>query len=521
MLERELKLHVPVSQRRALEKEIRRLGASQASLAACYFDTPDRRLARAGIALRLRLEGGQWVQTVKAPGPDELSRLEINHPRPKPDLDLNLYGNTPVAAFFGGLEQPPEPTYETRVQRLVLRRDTGSGAVEFAYDRGAIIAGRFELPLCELELELVSGDAVQLFTLGAEWLKKYSLVLDLRSKAERGDGLARLARDTAGHTAAGAGRPAVQPGLLFPPRRARQIMLEPGMDLMQAYRQCVNECLNQIVRNAAFLAGVESEHPGPELCSGYVHQLRIGIRRLRSCWKLFGKWIPVGDSLLEGELRRYFALLGQSRDADNIRRHIEPRLMRAGMPALAPPGHAGRKEPDVDHADMRALAASVPFQSCLLNLLEHTLAISSPAPRLPAGAAGTEHAGASDPARLLRKRLNKWLDRICREGEHFCSLPVAEQHALRKRAKRLRYCLEFAAGLLSRKRMRRLQSALAEVQEELGWLNDLYVAQAHYTALAVAQPQALFALGWLQAMRDQSQAKAQEAFLKLRDAGGL
>ena len=45
-------------------------------LAARYLETADGDLARARVALRLRLEGDAWVQTLKAEGRVALQRLE-------------------------------------------------------------------------------------------------------------------------------------------------------------------------------------------------------------------------------------------------------------------------------------------------------------------------------------------------------------------------------------------------------------------------------------------------------------
>src|SRR5690606_29356758 len=131
-LERELKLYVPDDSRTALEQELRAAGACSIALRACYFDTDDRELAEAHVALRVRKEGRKWVQTIKMPGPDELSRIEINHPRPGPELDLGVYEGTDVDAILGKLRKPLTLRYETDVKRLVLRHEDPRGIIELA-----------------------------------------------------------------------------------------------------------------------------------------------------------------------------------------------------------------------------------------------------------------------------------------------------------------------------------------------------------------------------------------------------
>ena len=54
MNEIELRFHVPASAVCAVEKGVATVTAQRTRLQAIYFDTPDRRLAKAGLALRNR-----------------------------------------------------------------------------------------------------------------------------------------------------------------------------------------------------------------------------------------------------------------------------------------------------------------------------------------------------------------------------------------------------------------------------------------------------------------------------------
>ncbi|MDS1140510.1 CYTH domain-containing protein [Pusillimonas sp. SM2304] len=336
MLERELKLHVPARHRLALENALREAGGSELLLRAQYFDTQDNDLAKSGIALRLRLEGHQWMQTAKAPGPDDLTRLELNHARAglDPKLDLALYRDTPLEHVFTQLEKPLMLRYETSVQRLALRHGIGDSQIEFAFDRGVIKSGPLTLPLCELELEQISGRADDLFALGQQWMRRYGLILDLRSKAERGSILARIALSA---TAPGQA-PDFLP--LLQARRTQAPAPDTRLPARQAYQRCANECLNQIIRNATLLAGVEPLDTHPDLRFEYAAQLRLGIQGLRACRKQFGQPLRLDNAARDTELGEYFDLFGRE------------------------PG--------------QELASSAAFQSCLLALLADLVALGDP-----------------------------------------------------------------------------------------------------------------------------------------------
>jgi Uncharacterized conserved protein len=79
MVEVELKFQIPAARRTALLKALDPKKSQQILLQAKYYDTADRQLAQHGIALRQRLEGSRWVQTLKAAGKSHIERFEHNH----------------------------------------------------------------------------------------------------------------------------------------------------------------------------------------------------------------------------------------------------------------------------------------------------------------------------------------------------------------------------------------------------------------------------------------------------------
>jgi inorganic triphosphatase YgiF len=206
MQEIELKFQVPASRRAAVQARLNTLRAEPVRLAARYFDTPGRHLAQAGFALRLRLEGSVWVQTLKgrvAGAAGLIERLEHNAPLPDPAealpaLDLQRHQGTPAGQALLGLlasagvgPDDLQLQYDTDITRLQKRVRHGAAEIELAFDLGAIRCGARTLPVCELELELLDGPRADLIDAARAWVREHALWLDVRSKAERGDRLAR------------------------------------------------------------------------------------------------------------------------------------------------------------------------------------------------------------------------------------------------------------------------------------------------------------------------------------------
>jgi len=524
MSEQELKLHVPREARAGVEKAVRRGVATSVRLRAQYFDTPDADLAKAGVALRLRLEGRRWVQTLKMPGGHQLEKIELNAPRPGPSLDLSVFSDSPAKRIIAKHGDKLAMVYETDVQRLFRRIRTPAGLVEVALDRGHIQAGELKLPVSEVEFELVSGQPHAMFLLGLKWLSAYGLVLDLRSKAERGTTLAALANRLANlgqlEDAATSATRAKAVASYWAPRGASAIKLRRDMTCPQALSAVTMECLHQIARNAAVLAEIDTAGHYRAGNPEHTHQLRVGIRRLRSAWSLFQKLSPLPPEPWREELKAHFAALGDARDDDVLRETVMPELSAAGQPPLELAGQG-------EQAPSMSITKSAAFQRWLVELLAwtigaHPLQADTETTETSTGTTDKTSAKPStktpDLHAALSKQLYKWHQRVLTDGLKFVDLPLEAKHEVRKRGKRLRYGLQFAESLLPAKKLKNYRRSLAQVQDILGEMNDLYVAREKFEGMRDDQPSAWFAVGWIASRLSVLDKDAQAAFKRLAQA---
>ncbi len=154
---------------------------------------------------------------------------------------------------------------------------------------------------------------------------------------------------------------------------------------------------------------------------------------------------------------------------------------------------------EMDPADLVKLG---PAQTLLLDLYEWTQAGPQASPQ--AAAQSTEPM-AERHAASCRELLVRKLKRLHRSVEsglaQFDSLDDPARHRLRKRAKRLRYGVEFGASLFSKRAVRGYLDALKETQDRLGAFVDITVAMQAYKAQDMSDARVLFALGWLAARK--------------------
>lgn len=495
MLERELKLFIPVTQQTAVSATLALLQTRGAMrLAAQYFDTSTECLAHQGAALRLRLEGDQWVQTLKIRGQDELSHIEYNHPLEQAALDLSLYDNTPASALFKNLKGPLELRYRTDVQRTTATLKQGETAIELALDLGVIVAKNNELPISEIEFELKSGAMSEVFKVAARWLEQFNLSLELRSKSERGAllyhyGLTEPKQRLRGSKAALA--IATQPYRLPPPTKPAHL------EIPELYYQGANRFLSQIIRNALFLASADEIQAPKALQASYLSLLRVGMRRLRSCRQLFKTWLSDEEKELTIPLRNYYQAFGLWRDSDMLWLEIQPKLITAGLPINKKPDSSKNKKDSAQR-----LAASTDFQLFLL----HNLAslVLNQALVLPKQQNAAEQ--------QLIERLNHWFKRIQQRSARFDQLSPKQQHNLRNAIKRLRYCLE----ILGYNSQDTIYAMLDQAQDRLGQLCDAYVARDWYESNG-SQAQKHLAADWFEQKIQKHQRKSKQTLLLLQE----
>lgn len=467
-----LRAHALLRERASGEPETRQLVST-------YFDTPDFLLRQQGASLRVRMvEGEGWIQTLKGKGSVEAGlhqRDEWETPvrSALPDLGALrrlLKDDEKWTALLKtrNLAKRLVPLFTTQVDRTTWTiRLAGGEDVEVALDSGKIEHEQREQPISEMELELKSGDPAQLFDLALELNSVARMRIGSESKSTRG--FAMLMPPTA-------------PSFV----KARAIALEKDMTVEQALRQIAQNCVEHIEGN---IDGV-IHTTDPES----VHQLRVGLRRLRSALRLFRDLAPCPEPLQE-ELRWLADTLGMARDWEV--------MTTSTMPALAARFPA-RRELDTLLAsgrdiarDKRAAAAEALASGRTTQLLLRFTGWLI-GRRWRENATVEQLAGLDAPikpfaAALLSKRDRK----LQRRGKHLAHLNAPERHEVRIAAKRLRYAIEFFQSLFGEKRVKPCLKALSALQDELGKLNDASVAGGLLQQLRTLKPELSTASGFV------------------------
>ena len=461
-LEIELKLAAtPAAMDKLLASDILREhargGAVSRSFVSIYYDTAEHRLRRRGLVLRMRQIGKKFVQTLKTASTGQGAELA------RGEWEVGLSDGTPQLTAFAdpavleltGLVLPSElvATFETRFKRkalLIAWPDANplSAQIEVAFDRGAIRVNSSETPICEIELELKRGNSGALFELAQALRAVAPLRLQPEDKAARGYRLVT-------------GMPPAW-------HKATRIELDDGMLVEDALRKILDGCIRQWLENEAAARDARDAEG--------LHQLRVALRRLRSALTLFKTALTEQTRAgWNDELRWLLGPLGPARDLDVLTTETlvpvcDARADDAALTALAELAADGRRRA---HHAVRETLASERYGDLALGLACWT-AGSGWRQGADVDVAIAQRQPIRDFAATVLSRRHR---QVRKRGKGFAKLSPAARHELRIALKKLRYGTEFFTSLYPGKEIEHFRRATARMQDVLGHLNDVAVAE--------------------------------------------
>jgi triphosphatase len=420
------------------------------SLHSIYFDTDDRQLHDCNISLRTRTDGHAIVQTVKMMNGAAASavRHEWETLVPDPIPDPSLVIDPALPQDFRKLTSADlQPMFDVDVKRETRRLTSERVTIDVSLDNGAVIAGEERAPVHEIELELVSGELVDLFGEAQRISDAVDGRLHARTKSDLGYALKSGAR---GHWS-----------------RAAKLNLTPAMTAREAFRHIILNAFSHLTAN--------DDCARRNLDIEGVHQCRIALRRLRSAFKIYRPLLrrkriePIEDSM-----RWLGNILGAARDLDVLQVElIEPAIAAIGEAEHLAPLMASLA---VKKTDAYKLVSEALGSARYRHLLIEVCALGY-ADDL--GKSDADRPGLDQPlVELAASALSRAHKRLLKRGHGFETLSKVERHDVRIALKRLRYALDFFGGVFDDARKKKFNKRLARLQDDMGRMNDVAVAEA-------------------------------------------
>jgi len=237
---------------------------------------------------------------------------------------------------------------------------------------------------------------------------------------------------------------------------ANSPVLNPLKDRAAFLVATLEGCLAQIEDNAAAIAA------GAEAAE-FIHQLRVGLRRMATALRELSDFAPSVDPAWRAAFGHTFRQLGLHRDQDWVIPALSAALSAAGLPALKP-------------ASTAKLNVPAPAEIVRDVRFEQTLqAVAKFCADAPIG--DGEEESLKRLTKTLKRRIVRLHERLAEDARRFKKLSPAQQHRVRKRAKRLRYLSEFAIPVYGRGPVLTYLRSWRRAQDALGDLNDLWVAR--------------------------------------------
>jgi triphosphatase len=425
------------------------------TLVSVYYDTDKQTLRKCGLSLRVRRQHGRYVQTIKqnngaSAGIFKRNEWECDVDGIEPDLDA-ARGTALEPLLDKKLRRKLKPLFQTRVRRRIYPIRRGDSQIEFTVDKGKVEAAGHSSPLCEVELELKQGEPDELFKIAQAMGDALPVSVASKSKAAHGYELVD----------------GEQPGAV----KGEPVELSPDANWAMAFKVIAMTCLHQIAANQPALRRHDPEA---------VHQMRVGLRRMRAAISLFKVMLagPQTEAMKE-QFKWLTNELGPARELDVfikrvVKRADGSRANKMGQSAVAK-GFRARRIQAFDRAVQAA--ASPRFRRLMLDAaawIEVGDWTHTEDELIRALRERTVRDAAAEELRRRRKKIRK-------RGAQLADLDPLKRHKLRIQAKKLRYATEFFAGVFpgrkSARRREKFGTQLRKLQDTLGDLNDIVVHQ--------------------------------------------
>jgi triphosphatase len=427
-----------------------------------YYDTQDWDLRDAGVALRLRSDGTKLLQLLDTSAAAYRYFDHILWGQPtdhEPDFKF-IQSNALPSPLTEKIYRQLRPVFKVNTNRTTYSLREGGSEIQVIAGGGKIDVGERSASFAQIELHLVSGEPADLFS--SMWAIDEVMPLRLTTQSESSLGFWLL------HNQSGK---AV---------KATEIKLSPHLTSAETFRMIAHSCVQDIAANAQTISPANAES---------LHQMRIGLRRLRTALTLFG-WV-VNDTqvaTIKSELKWITSILGKARDIDVFLSEVMLPLRKQyrderGLVSLQRTYAAQRTKA---YEQVAQATASVRYRFLLLELA----AWIEDGPWTNNNSAEARVKRAEPAMYFAVNELTRRRKKVKKRGALIKKLNPGERHALRLQVKKLRYASEFFLSLFPGKKRKKhaFLTSLKDLQTALGDMNDIAVRAGLKTEIVGLKP---------------------------------